>query len=174
MKNAFPTKVQEAKDASSSRTRLSDGNKYMQSPFVPRVQTKITFNRGGNWSTLEAPEVNVHGKKIDCKKSKGCSLHLKSYSSRDLPAPYSQESAVGIIMGIGNIGSYLKDRADELNTYLSRDGGQTWFEVMEGPHIFEFGDHGGLIVMADNTKATKEIKYTSDEGLTWYSMPIAN
>lgn len=37
-----------------------------------------------------------------------------------------------------------------MNTYLSRDGGLTWQEVMKGSYIYELGDHGGLIVMAKN------------------------
>ena len=37
-----------------------------------------------------------------------------------------------------------------MNTYLSRDGGLTWAEVKKGPYVYEFGDHGGLIVMAKN------------------------
>jgi hypothetical protein len=63
---------------------------------------------------------------------------------------YSAENAVGMIIGTGNVGSYLSFQKDEINTYLSRDGGLTWFEIMKGSHIYEIGDHGGLIVMADD------------------------
>jgi hypothetical protein len=55
-------------------------------------------------------------------------------------------------MGVGNIGKRLrKNQIDRVATYLSRDGGLTWSEVMKGSHIYEIGDHGGLIVMASNT-----------------------
>ena len=37
-----------------------------------------------------------------------------------------------------------------MNTYLSRDGGLTWAEIKKGPYVYEFGDHGGLIVMSKN------------------------
>ena len=48
------------------------------------------------------------------------------------------------------MGDYLSFRKDEVNTYLSRDGGLTWFEIFKGSSIYEIGDHGGLIVLADN------------------------
>lgn len=73
---------------------------------------------------------------------------------------YSTENSVGIIMGTGNVGKYLASRPDQVNTYLSRDSGLTWFEVIlilinkkkvkKGSHIYEFGDHGGIIVMASD------------------------
>lgn len=42
-------------------------------------------------------------------------------------------------------------------------------EVKKGSHIYEFGDHGGLIVMAKNLEATKEVVYSWNEGKTWHS-----
>lgn len=63
---------------------------------------------------------------------------------------YSSDNSLGLIMGTGNIGKSLKYRKDEINTYLSRDGGLTWAEVKKGSHIYEFADHGGLILMADD------------------------
>jgi len=53
-------------------------------------------------------------------------------------------------MATGNVGDFLSFRADEVNTYLSRDAGLSWFEVKKGSYIYELGDHGGLIIMADN------------------------
>ena len=70
-------------------------------------------------------------------------------------------------MGTGNVGKYLASRPDQINTYLSRDSGLTWFEVKKGSHIYEFGDHGGIIVMANDQKATNKLYYTLDEGLTF-------
>jgi hypothetical protein len=71
-------------------------------------------------------------------------------------------------MGVGNLGKQLnRVKADQLNTYLSRDGGITFIEVKKGPHIYELGDHGGLIVIAPTTQATTEVFYTWNEGKTW-------
>jgi len=36
-----------------------------------------------------------------------------------------------------------------------------------GSHIYEFGDHGGLIILAKDKEMTNYIEYTWDEGLTW-------
>ena len=44
---------------------------------------------------------------------------------------YSTKNSIGIILGTGNVGSYLSNRKDEINTYLSRDAGLTWFEVIK-------------------------------------------
>ena len=45
---------------------------------------------------------------------------------------------------------------------------------MKGPHIYEFGDHGGLIVMAKNLDATREIYYSYNEGKTWHTLEISS
>ena len=78
---------------------------------------------------------------------------MQIYSSNGVyPPPYSQAAAVGIVLGVGNIGEQLERReSSQMNTYLSRDGGMNWQEIAKGSHIYEIGDHGGLIVMADNT-----------------------
>jgi hypothetical protein len=66
--------------------------------------------------------------------------------------PYSQETAVGIVMAVGTIGDKLDfDKAARRGTFLSRDGGVNWSEVAKIPLIYEFGDHGGLLVAAPNT-----------------------
>ena len=44
---------------------------------------------------------------------------------------YTNANAVGLVMGTGNVGKYLSSREDQVNSYLSRDGGLTWFEVRE-------------------------------------------
>ncbi len=76
-------------------------------------------------------------------------------------------------MAVGNVGYELEKRhQDRINTYLSRDGGLTWAEVKKGAHIYEIGDHGGLIVMAKNNEPTKEVYYSFNEGKTWETLEI--
>jgi hypothetical protein len=82
---------------------------------------------------------------------------------------YSTQNSVGVIIGTGNVGTYLSYRADQVNTYLSRDGGLEWSEIAKGSHIYEIGDHGGVIVLANDQAATNVLKYTWDEGLHWQS-----
>jgi len=70
-------------------------------------------------------------------------------------------------LATGNVGSNLVSRADQFNTYISRDGGLNWFEIRKGSHIYEMGDHGAIIVMASDQRATDTILYSWDEGLSW-------
>ena len=43
---------------------------------------------------------------------------------------YSTTNSLGVIIGTGNVGKYLLNRPDSINTYMSRDGGLTWNEVI--------------------------------------------
>lgn len=80
---------------------------------------------------------------------------------------YSSVNAPGIIVATGNVGSHLTETYSLLNTYLSIDGGHTWKEILKGPHVFEIGDHGGIILAANAANKTNIIKYSWDEGNTW-------
>jgi Sortilin, neurotensin receptor 3, len=46
------------------------------------------------------------------------------------------------------VGTHLALKLEDMNTYLTNDGGHTWMEVLKGPHVFEIGDHGGILVAA--------------------------
>lgn len=74
----------------------------------------------------------------------------------------------------GNVGSELTFREGLVNTYFSRDGGHEWFEVAKGSHIYEFGDHGGIIVMANDEAEVTEVMYSWNEGLTWEALKFAS
>lgn len=88
--------------------------------------------------------------------------------------PYSQESAIGIVMAVGNIGDKLDfDRGARKGTFLSRDGGLTWIEIAKVPLIYEFGDHGGLLVAAPNVESTTQIRYSWNEGKTWQKLTVS-
>ena len=138
------------------------------------IKTFITFNKGGEWRPIPAPENDSQGKKSKCYTEDGCSLHLQLYSSSGILAPvYSQKSAVGIVLGVGNVGKQLNRNKDaSQNTYMSRDGGLNWFEIKKGPHIYEIGDHGSIIAMAQSDKPTKSISFTWNEGLNWSDLEI--
>ena len=45
--------------------------------------------------------------------------------------------------------------------------GFTWEEVHKGAHLWEFGDSGSILVMANDQEATKHILFSTDEGLNW-------
>ncbi|KRX00018.1 hypothetical protein PPERSA_05520 [Pseudocohnilembus persalinus] len=136
-----------------------------------QIQSRITFDMGSYWQPISAPVRDSEGKNIYCRANEGCSLHLHSISSNMQYGPvYSSKNAHGIVMATGNIGQSLQFKQDQVNTYLSRDAGLTWYEVRKGSYMYEFSDHGGLIIMAQNQQETNTVLYTWDEGLTWNTL----
>jgi len=136
----------------------------------------VSFDKGAAWTLLKPPRVDSLGKQYDCagRPAEECSLHLHGTTSWDFYAPfYSIETAVGIIMGTGNVGNTLRFEPQETNTFLSRDGGLTWIEAHKGAYIYEFGDHGGLIVMADDLKKTSQVLFTWNEGESWFDFKVS-
>lgn len=134
------------------------------------IKSLITFNKGGDWKRIKAPERDVEGKKYDCGEF--CYLNLYGISSDTAPY-YSVDSAAGILIANGSVGRYLSRENDSINTFLSRDGGLNWFEIKKGTHIYEIGDHGGLILIADDVNPASEIFYSWDEGLTFEPLKIS-
>ena len=93
----------------------------------------------------------------------GCSLHI--HGTSDYWGPfYSLDSAIGLAMATGNLGDRLTAYASKTNTYLTRDGGLSWIEAAKGSHIYEFGDHGGVILMARDNVPTQTLSYSWDQG----------
>ena len=142
---------------------------------VSGKSSMITFNLGGDWQRLALPE-DLQGNPVDCPDS-ACQLNLHTIYKRPPSASqpartafgplYSNENAVGLIIGTGNVGDNLGQDLSEANTYLSRDGGWNWREIHQGSRLYEFADHGGIILTADNIQDTRSIAYTTDEGLTF-------
>ena len=155
-----------------SRATLAEENLLKQ--LNDFKKTMISFNKGGIWQPLTPPIKDANDKKIICPDIDTCSLHLHSISNTRFGPFYSTENSLGMVLGTGNIGSYLTNREDEVNTYLSRDGGLNWFEVKKGSHIYEIGDHGSLIVLAPDQTSTTEVYYTWNEGLTWNALKISD
>jgi hypothetical protein len=129
------------------------------------TKSVITFDKGGEWVYLKAPEHDAFGKKYECAGGQ-CNLHLNGVTSSFGPF-YSSATAIGLMLGTGNVGPHLREDLDSMNVYFSRDAGLTWFEIATGSHIYELGNHGGIILMANNHAATQNIVYSFDEGLTW-------
>lgn len=113
------------------------------------AKSLITFDKGGLWEPIRAPRKDSSGHLIRCEK---CSLHLNGKTSHQFGPVYSSPSSTGLIMATGNVGHHLHSRPDEVNTYFSRDAGRNWEEILKGSYIYEYGDHGALMVLADNTK----------------------
>lgn len=136
------------------------------------IQSRITHNDGAQWDIIEPPKKDADGKDYECVKrgikKEECSLHLHSYTERIDPRDtFGSASAVGFIMGVGNVG-YSLTRKAEANTFISSDGGITWRTAMNGPYQWEYGDQGGIVVIvSERGTPTNVVYYTRDEGITW-------
>jgi hypothetical protein len=160
-------KNQIASKLSISKSGVEEGE---LKDFNNKIKTYITHNKGSTWELVRAPQVDLKGSATNCFLEDHCSLHLQMYSHNPnhYAPPYSQESAVGVVMAVGNIGEKMEiDKGARKGTFLSRDGGVTWSEIAKVPLIYEFGDHGGLLVAAPNTASTREVRYSWNEGKTW-------
>ncbi|KAF9211069.1 vacuolar protein sorting/targeting protein PEP1 [Podila verticillata] len=141
----------------NTKSLSQDGEKH--------IQTVVSFNDGSSWETIRAPAGS------DCDD---CHLHLHSVTDYNGPgAVFSASSAVGLVMGVGNVGKYLLP-LDQCQTYLSRDAGRTWRKVNDRASVYEFGDEGGVLVLADNAAPTQEAMFSYDFGTTWQKTIFAD
>ncbi|KAL4245130.1 Vacuolar protein sorting/targeting protein 10 [Abortiporus biennis] len=130
------------------------------------LQTRITHNDGGTWKPLTPPKVDSNGNKYACDRT-SCALQIHGYTERfDSRATYSTPSVPGLLMAVGNVGESLAEYTDS-DTFLSRDAGFTWEEVHKDAHLWEFGDSGSILIMANDEDATDHVLYSTDEGMTW-------
>lgn len=132
-----------------------------------RIRSLISFNDGGSWNPIRAPA----GSNCDDDE---CHLHLHSVTDSTGPgAVFSSSSAVGLIMGVGNVGKSLLPLKD-CQTYLSRDAGKTWKQVSDTRNLYEFGDEGGVIVRVDPSAPTREAFFSYDFGTSWNKADFAD
>jgi len=76
-------------------------------------------------------------------------------------------------MAVGNVGEHLQPYI-ECDTFLSLDAGFTWTEVHKDAHLWEFGDSGALLIMANDEEPTDHVLFTTDQGLTWREYKFGN
>ncbi|KAF8909112.1 vacuolar protein sorting/targeting protein 10 [Mucidula mucida] len=130
------------------------------------LQTRITHNDGSTWKRLVPPAKDSQGNKYDCDTT-SCALHIHGYTERlDPRATYSSPSIVGLLMAVGNVGTSLAPYTQS-DTFLSRDAGFTWEEVHKDAHLWEFGDSGSILIMANDEEPTDHVLFSTDEGLNW-------
>lgn len=118
-----------------------------------KIVSEITFDDG---RTFE--DVKVDGKR----------LHLHSVTEPSNVGRVFSSPAPGLVMGIGNTGDTLASYWDG-NLYVSDNAGLTWAKALEGPHQYEFGDQGSILVAIKDSKEfdVGEIEYSLDHGQNW-------
>ncbi|QPG99562.1 vacuolar protein sorting/targeting protein PEP1 [Epichloe festucae Fl1] len=120
--------------------------------------TKITFDDGRTFSEIKAGDDR---------------LHLHSVTELDNLGRVFSSPAPGLVMGNGNTGSSL-GHYKEANLYVSDDAGSTWKKALDGPHKYEFGDSGSILVAIGDsgTANVKEFSYSLDHGDNWKKVPL--
>ncbi|KAJ9157909.1 Sortilin [Pleurostoma richardsiae] len=143
-----------------------------------KLRTMISHNDGAEWAYLPPPEKDADDKAFSCKTNNGkgtekCALHIHGYTEReDHRKTYSSEGAIGLMLGVGNVGEYLGDYKDA-DTFMTTDAGITWKNVKKGKWIWSFGDQGSIVVLVQRHTKTKIVSYTTDEGHTWKDYPFS-
>ncbi|GAB1604830.1 sortilin-related receptor-like isoform X2 [Argonauta hians] len=153
-------------------------SQFMNNSFnVDNQISLITFNKGGTWRPLLAPEKTRDGSVLNCSVWLHCSLHVSQELEHLYPNSHSEpilsrESAPGLIIASGTVGSRIKQYHQ--NVFLSVDAGLKWHEILLENHYFIFGDHGGLIVAIKQSALTDTILYSWNYGETWTSLKFTS
>lgn len=164
-----------------------DGAAIRNGDYSAYYESRISFNAGGTWHKIPAPATDAEGVKYACAEDEfDCErygLHLHGAVDWDtsedwngrLGGVYTRSSAPGVIISTGNVGdAVITDEPARVNTYISRDGGATWIESKKGAYIYEFGNRGGLLVVAKQFMPVDVIEYSLNEGKSWSTLKLAN
>jgi len=132
-----------------------------------KLKTMMTHNDGAEWDYISPPTADSEGKKYDCSSSiEECSLHIHGYTERfDKSHTFSSPTAIGLMLGVGNVGEYLGPYG-EADTFLTTDAGVSWREVKKGSYMWAFADQGAVLVLVKEGEPTNTIYYSRDEGAT--------
>uniref|UniRef100_A0A8C3NGA6 Sortilin related VPS10 domain containing receptor 1 n=1 Tax=Geospiza parvula TaxID=87175 RepID=A0A8C3NGA6_GEOPR len=133
-----------------------------------QVKTFITYNKGRDWSLLQAPHTDLRGNPIHCLLPY-CSLHLhlkvsdNPYTSGNIA---SRDTAPSIIVASGNIGTELSD--NDISMFVTSDAGNTWRQIFEEEHSVLYLDQGGVLVAMKHTSLPiRHLWLSFDEGRSW-------
>ncbi|XP_053805018.1 VPS10 domain-containing receptor SorCS3 [Vidua chalybeata] len=133
-----------------------------------QIKTFITYNKGRDWRLLQAPDTDLRGDPVLCQLP-FCSLHLRLQLSEN---PYtsgsisSKETAPGLLVATGNIGSELS--YTDVGVFISSDGGNSWRQIFEEEYNIWFLDWGGALVAMKHTSVPIRHMWVSfDEGRSW-------
>jgi hypothetical protein len=133
-----------------------------------KKQTRITHNDGAEWEFIKPPTRDSDDKDWSCTGSGAeCALHIHGYTERADPREmYSSPTAVGLMLGVGNVGSELGP-VGEASTFMTTDAGISWKEIKKGSYAWEFGDQGSVIVIVRRGEDVDHVYYSLDTGNKW-------
>jgi len=131
-----------------SRISFDDG--------TPLPRNKSNCFVGRTWKRLKAGSEN---------------LHLHSETEFHNTGVVFSSPAPGVLMGVGNTGSNLKPY-HQCDFYYSMDAGLTWSEARDGPHQYEFGDQGGILVAIRDDDEADKVWYSFNYGRDWTQLSL--
>jgi photosystem II stability/assembly factor-like uncharacterized protein len=146
---------------------------------ITGIQGIFLVNKVDNWEEVEkkpstkkkvVSEITFDdGRTFESVTADGKRIHLHSVTQLNNVGRVFSSPAPGLVMAVGNTGDYLEDYFEDGDLYVSDDAGRTWRKALDGPHKYEFGDQGSILVAVhDSEKADiSEINYSLDHGLTW-------
>lgn len=120
------------------------------------VVSVITFDDGRSFQELKAGKEDLHLHSVTDARQFG-----RIFSS---PAP-------GIVMGVGNTGKSL-EAYEYGDLWVSDDTGLTWTKALKGPHLYEFGNQGAVLVAIAAEETTSHVMYSLDHGKNWEKVDL--
>lgn len=149
---------------------------------ISGIQGIVMVNVVDNWEDVDerGAEKKVitkisfdDGRTFDPMTCDGKDLHLHSVTDLSNSGRVFSSPAPGLVMGVGNTGEYLRPYSDG-NTYVSDDAGLTWREALKGPHKYEFGDQGSILVAVKDQydDFTNKIQYSLNHGKDWEKVDL--
>ncbi|NXW01304.1 SORC1 protein, partial [Fregetta grallaria] len=120
-----------------------------------QVKTFITYNKGRDWSLLQAPDTDLRGNPVHC-------LLVSTWGGGTWGSVASLTSA----HLTGNIGTELSD--NDISMFVSSDAGNTWRQIFEEEHSVLYLDQGGVLVAMKHTSLPiRHLWLSFDEGRSW-------
>ncbi|KAK6203150.1 vacuolar protein sorting/targeting protein 10 [Scheffersomyces amazonensis] len=137
---------------------------------IKDIVSQYSFNDGKDWNPLA-----INNDK-DCKVSNGCSLHLLNPTERDGEGNFVTGPTPGILMAIGSKGKKLDKDLNNMQTWISRDGGASWDHALDDACLFTFGDQGNVIIAVpfygNEQQSVDKFYYSLDQGKSFQTQSI--
>ncbi|GAM16935.1 hypothetical protein SAMD00019534_001100 [Acytostelium subglobosum LB1] len=123
-----------------------------------QLVSMISYDNGGRWVKFNPPAGG------SCK---GCSLNFNGNSVDQVHPFYTNDNVFGLAVATGYIDNNLntKNPLARTTTWFSRDTGVNWTSIYEGPSVYEFGNYGNVLLLANATANT--LKFSLDQGASF-------